>query len=212
MQTIKGIITTTEPLLGSANANPKIYEDFIASKMLPEDKSKKLEEELRSLPLEEQVEKATTVFPRDDKGLHLWDYHLRGKIKDAIGIAVELGLEAANGVTKWTYKRAVDQLVFVSPRRVYAMRGGAHITKPDGIETRPLRATTLQGDRVALASSERLDPGVEFAFEITWLTAKGKSKLIVNEELIVWALDYGKLNGLGQWRGGGFGRFTWKRL
>ena len=208
MQKLNITITTTESLLGSANANPEVYREFIASKSPSAEAAR---EEIESLPVETQMEKATTVFPRDEKGIFLWDYQLRGFLKEAIGVACELGEEVSKPLTKWTYKRAVDSLVFVNPRRIYAYRDGSIIKVPDSSNTRPLRAATMQGDRVALASSEQLDAGVTFSAEIAWLSGtNSKSKIAINEDMITWALNYGAMKGLGQWRGGGFGRFKWE--
>ena len=66
---------------------------------------------------------------------------------------------------------------------------------------RPLRAQTAQGERVALASSEEAPAGTQIEFEI----------LMLNEDLepavLEW-LEYGQLNGIGQWHNSGKGRFA----
>jgi hypothetical protein len=68
---------------------------------------------------------------------------------------------------------------------------------------RPLRASTAQGERIALAHSETCPAGTAVELEIVCLD-KGHEKLV--KEL----LDYGKMRGLGQWRNSGKGRFTWE--
>ena len=208
MQTLNVSITTIEPMLGSSSANPDLHKEFIATKAPDADKA---EEELRALPVELQLEKAMTVFPRDDKGLFLWDYQVKGFLKEAIGIACETGNTLAGPLTKWTYKRAVDSLIFIEPRRIYMTQAGAPLMgSPDKL-TRPLRCDTMQGSRVALATSEQVPTGVNLEFTITWLESENaKSKLKITEDLLRWALNYGKLKGLGQWRSGGFGRFEWE--
>ena len=71
---------------------------------------------------------------------------------------------------------------------------------------------TAQGPRVTLAGSEFVkDWMVEI--EVSLLenkeTAKGKA---ITWAVVEDALDYGRLSGLGQWRNGGFGRFTWEQI
>jgi hypothetical protein len=209
MQTIKVSLTTIEPMLGSSSANPDLHKEFIAAKAPDADKA---EEELRALPVELQLEKAMTVFPRDDKGLFLWDYQVKGFHKEAIGIACETGNTLAGPLTKWTHKRAVDSLIFIEPRRIYMrLKGGPWLVETPDKLTRPLRADTMQGSRVALATSEQVPAGITLEFTINWLECdNAKSKLKITEDLIRWALNYGKLKGLGQWRSGGFGRFEWE--
>ena len=61
----------------------------------------------------------------------------------------------------------------------------------------------MRGERIALATSETVPAGTTFKFEI---------KTIQPEltEFFAECLDYGALNGLGQWRNSGKGAFTWE--
>jgi len=194
-------ITLTEDMLGTACQNKEVHEEFIASKSADADKAK---EELEALHADELMEKAVTVFPRDVDGAPmLWDYQVKGFIKDAIGLLLELESgEIKVGKTKlskFTHKRLVDNYIFVSPRRI-------HIDGKLGpICTRPLRADTMKGERVSLASSESILAGASFDCEIITLAPS-------LEPMIRKALDYGRLKGLGQWRGSGKGRFNWEEV
>lgn len=80
---------------------------------------------------------------------------------------------------------------------------------PDGAEIgncqRPLRASTAQGERVALANSESCPAGTIIEFTIMCMV----DELMNN--VIEW-LDYGKLNGIGQWHNSGKGRFEWEDI
>lgn len=79
-------ITLTEELLGTASNDPKIHEDFIASKA-PDAPSR--EEEVEALGAEEVVQKGKTVFPRNSAGIPiLWDYQVKGFLKDTVGHCV----------------------------------------------------------------------------------------------------------------------------
>jgi hypothetical protein len=199
-----------EPLLATMTGNPQVFEDY--KRELAPDEVKANEEAAVIEALSQQIEKASTVFARDDKGLFLWDYNIKGMLKENIGILCELG--QAGSLTRWTYKKAVDNTVFVAPRRLYLMRNGAVLIKPDGDVQRPLRADTLQGERVALARSEMCEAGTTVSFELTiFLSENAKSKYAsINEELIGAALDYGRVKGIGQWRNASWGRFEWEQI
>jgi hypothetical protein len=148
------------------------------------------------------------VFAQDEKGLFLWDYHWKGYIKENIGAFCELGM--FKKLSKWTFKRAVDQAIFVLPRRCYLTRGGKHVVEPDGALQRPIRATTMQGDRVALANSEMVKPGTQTSIKVV-LMASENAKSVWSEltpDVLKEVFARGQLSGHGQWRGGGYGRFN----
>jgi hypothetical protein len=71
--------------------------------------------------------------------------------------------------------------------------------------TRPLRAETMRGERVALATSEEIPAGTTFECEITTLDKH-------LDDLIVKCLDNGANKGIGQWRNSGKGRFVWEAV
>jgi hypothetical protein len=194
-------VTLTEDMLGTASANPDIHKEYIASKSADAEKS---EEELKALPANTLMEKSMTVFPRDTDGTPiLWDYQFKGFIKEAVGILVDLlDKETRIGktkLTKFTHKRIVDNFIFVSPRKLRLSE------KVGSLCTRPLRADTMQGERVALASSEIVPAGTSFTCEIRTLNPQ-------LDDLVRKCLDYGALKGIGQWRNSGKGRFTWEEV
>lgn len=200
MSTIKVRITLIEDLLGTASNNPDIHKEHIAENSKDADKVK---EELQALPADELMEKSLTVFPRDMDGMPiLWDYQLKGFLKDAIALLSELSdKEIKVGKTKlskYTVKRIVDNYVFVAPRKIRL----AHVS---GICTRPLRAVTMQGERVALASSEVVPAGTKFEAAMSTMSP-------ALDELVKNSLDYGVNKGIGQWRNSGKGRFTWEEM
>lgn len=201
-------IELTEPCLATSPANRDLLSEYIADNAPTEEKKK---EEIESIG--EQIQKATTVFPVQDGKLFVWDYQLKGYLKEAIGILIELG--EFKKLSKWTFKRAIDACVFVAPRRVFIMgKDGKPKSKPDGVVERPLRATTMQGDRVALARSEMVEAGSKLAFQIALLesTSTKSNFAEVDEAAIKACLDYGKLRGFSQWRNASYGRFLVKRF
>jgi len=197
-------VTFLDPLLGTASADPQIHEKFIATKSADKAKAKA---ELEALPAEELIENAVTVFPRNGDGRPiLYDYQVRGFLKEALGAIVETGkieLKGSRGgkllISKYTYKRVIDNYIFVMPREI-----NLWLPAKNGITicTRPLRAQTLRGERIALASSEQISAGTTFDCEITLFEP-------VLEPLIRQCLDFGEHKGLGQWRNSGKGRFEW---
>lgn len=76
MKALKIRISFTEELLGTANSDPKIHEEFIASNA-PDAPSRA--EEVETLGVNEVVEKQKTIFPKDEEGNPIiWDYQIKG--------------------------------------------------------------------------------------------------------------------------------------
>lgn len=210
-------LTFTEPLLAVCPGNRDIYHDWKSPNAPSAALAAEEEAALPELDPEEIEIKGMTVFPRDDTGLHFWDWQLRGMIKEQIETLVHLG-SAPDALNVYNYKKAVNKFVHVTPRRVYLLDPSGNPWKI-AIEKlqRPLRASTMRGERIALASSELLPVGTTCRFDVILLQSPPKSgpktKLAVfDEDLIAQCLNLGKLTGLGQWRSGGWGRFTWERL
>jgi len=202
-------VTLREEMLGMRSGNPDVATEFLKKKFggeekIPADVARTAEEEQELI--EEGTEKGTTVFPRDAAGNPiLFDYQLRGAIKDWIAGMLETGWKGKGGPgTKgwnpWNYKKHVDSCIFVRPRQIilHIPEGGEM-----GLCERPLRATTMKGDRVALARSETVPVGTTFAAEIHLL----RPQLEVDvREIIEYGATY---RGLGQWRNSGKGAFDY---
>lgn len=200
---IKIRITFTEPVLGSEPNTEEIYREFVASKA-PD--ALTMEEEIAAMGSEMYEEKGTTVFSRDGGTACLWDYQIRGFFKGSCG-----GIQKAKGrKTKLksqnlkAYKKVIDNNIFVFPRRIpLNLPEGQTIEKAITINQRPLRAQTAQGERVALASSEQLPAGTWFDITVGLLDAS-------MEDVVMEWLEFGKLNGIGQWRNASYGRFDFE--
>lgn len=190
------------PILGGQPANPAVRTQYISSRApLPG-----LGEEEDSL-LSDLEEKGLTVFLRDDENrLLLMDYMVKGFFKSALG-AVKAQVDVAQERAK------VDKFLFIAPRRIPLRRNGMYIIDEDQQLERPLRASTMKGERVTLAASEMVEDPWSLAFEVTLIPNNGTAKSrAVTWEAVETALEYGRYCGLGQWRNGGYGRFTWKRI
>lgn len=184
-------VTFTEGILGTASANPELVREFIASKR-PEGVD---EAEVEAIPVAEELQKATTVFPRNAAGVPiLWDYQIKGFFKDAAGM-----LERIDKKLK-AYKKVIDGLIFVEPRQIEI-----EVSGPITFCERPLRADTAQGPRVALARSEEIPAGSKIVFTVKILDPK------LENHIEAW-MNYGADRGMGQWRNSGKGRFTYRVL
>lgn len=196
MKEMKVELTFTEAILGTASGNPELHSEFIASKA-PDAQTKA--EEVAALGAEEVERKDMTVFPRTEDGKpFLYDYQIKGFMKHACGMLRNVSDTESSKIK--AYKKFIDGLVFINERQIPLEFDGEV-----GNLQRPLRASTAQGERIALANSETCPAGTKIRFTISIL----KDDL---EKAVTEWLDYGKLNGIGQWHNSGCGRFTWKEV
>jgi len=196
MKTMKVKLTFTEPILGTSPTNEDIYRDFIGSKA-PDAAS--VEDEVAALGADAVAEKGMTVFPRTEDGTpFLYDYQIKGFFKDSCGGLRKIKGSKSSGIK--AFKKEIDKLIFPQPR-VIPFENYGEIGKCE----RPLRAQTMQGERVSLACSEQIPAGASVTFQIMLLDD-------AHEEVVREWLDYGALSGIGQWRNSGKGRFTWEEL
>lgn len=194
-------ITLNEEMLGMSTANADIYREYIASKS-PD--AATIDEEVASIGVDAVEEKGITVFPRMEDGTpFLWDYQMKGFFKDTCQMLSKAGKAGYEGgkacAALKAYKKAIDGLLFVSPRKIPVILSGEI-----GFCSRPLRAMTMQGERVSLAKAETCPAGSTIEFEITCLDKN-------LENMVVECLNYGSMRGLGQWRNSGKGVFTWEK-
>ena len=195
-------ITLTDEMLGT-NPRKDIHEKFISSNA-PDAESRA--EELEHLPVEDMVKNEMTVFYRDSDGAPAMAcYHLYGFFKSACGFLRKV--KGTRSEKLKAYKKAIDGLIKVYPDRNDKTGRFITLNLPEGGEIgncqRPLRAQTMQGERVALANSETVPAGTWFECDVV---AFDEGLWDTIEE---W-LDYGEFNGLGQWRSSGKGTFVWE--
>ena len=183
-------VTFITPVLGT-QPQKNVASEYLAAKFA-ENAGQLPDDEIDTLP--EMVEKGTTVFHRLNGEPILYDYQIKGFIKEAGRIF--------NGLHNVKALRSkIDNLVFVTPRQI-------ELHLPDGAKTdyleRPLRAETAQGPRVALARSEMLPEGTWFKIRLEVYDGQ------VTDDLLRDLFTYGCHKGLGQWRNGGYGRFEFE--
>lgn len=185
-------LTFTDDLLGTSSGNPELHREFIASKA-PD--AAKMEEEVALLGVEAVEEKSMTVFPKMADGTpYLWDYQIRGFFKEICGAM--RGIPGTKSSKVKAYKKKVDNTIFVEPREIPL---DLHSMKIADCQ-RPLRASTMQGERIALANSEVCPQGTTCEFDVLCMVDEDV------DMLREW-LEYGKYKGIGQWRNSGKGRF-----
>jgi hypothetical protein len=183
------IILTTD-MLGTVPKNEEIYKDYIETKRPNGGKDE--------VDIQKEEEKGWTGFHSDDEGLFIFDYMIKGFLKHWGNVLKDtLGVKGL--------RSKIDDVVFISPRKIRPYRDGSVLTRPDGVCERPLRAMTMKGERVSLAKSDIINAGTMFDFKINLLELKGDNK--VTEKIIKELLAHGKLLGLGQWRNSGAGSF-----
>jgi len=200
-------LSFTERVLGSLPSSDEVFLKYIAPnldkdtrvKEFPELKEELIKEELQTLKRdkkedEDERESMLTIFHKKDDGIYLLDYQVKGFIKNSGNVLKDiLGIRAL--------RSKIDNFVFVYPRYIKIA------DKPDGIYVRSLRAQTAQGPRICIAGSEYVEPPCPIEIEIELLPHKE-----VKWQIIYALLDYGSRLGIGQFRNGSFGRFTWEEI
>lgn len=193
-----------DDVLGTAPGDPDIHGAYVSSKA-PDAATK--EEEIAAIGEDEFRAKGKTIFPTDESGNPIfWNYQIKRFFKSAC--AAQRGLTGSKSSKVKAYKKKIDLGIFVFPDADDPSSRAIkiHMTKAGvGECQRPLRAETMQGPRVAIADSDSIEKGSWIEFDVVMLD-DGDWPLVSE-----W-LDYGKFNGLGQWRNSGKGAFVWHEI
>ena len=199
-------LTLTEPLLGSQPRNREVYTAYIAARAAAAANPAAHPAEVagEANDVQEVESRGWTGFLADEQGVYILDYVLRGYLKAASRV-LGLTLPGKRKAEVALGPSVVDNYVFVTPRKLRLLRAGQPIRGPEGVLERPLRAMTVQGPRVSLARSYVIREDATIECEISLLGSR------VTADLVEQLLDYGRLQGLGQWRNASYGRFTWER-
>ena len=208
MKQMRVKLTFLEPVLGSSPNDEDLYSRFIGDKA-PDAMS--LKEEIEALGEDGAdivIERGTTVFPRDNDGTPIfWNSQIEGFFKGTCGFLRSVPGTLSSKVK--AYKKNIDGRIFVEGDITDTNKTGRKIRIKDAfpIDTfeRPLRAQTAQGERVSLARSERIPEGASCEFTITCLVDD-------DMDMVKEWLDFGRRNGLGQFRNAGHGRFEWEEV
>lgn len=206
MKTMKIRVIFEEPVLGTRPADPEIHAHYIASKA-PD--AKTMAEEIAAHGAEEVEERGKTIFEKMEDGTpFLYTYMLEGFFKEAARTLKKVPGTITSKTT--AYLKKVDNFIFVEGflkgnRRIMPLYLPMDLDLTATDNQRPLRASTPQGERVALAHSEEAPAGTYFECSITCL-------IDADVKLVMEWLDYGHWKGMGQWRNSGLGRMVWEEL
>jgi hypothetical protein len=191
-------IIFTEELLGGCPNSEEIYSDYIANKASDVDRK----EEIKALGVDESIEQGTTKFLEVDGKPALSNHVWLGYLKEKIGYLKGLKNKelACTGFT--AYKKKLDLGVsFGAKFSILVIPNGGQMS----ICQRSLRAQTMQGERIALASSITVPARSRTRFTLVMPPEYKK--------YIIEALDEGRYEGTGQWRGSGKkGTFLWEEF
>lgn len=212
-ETMRVKLVFIDSLLGGEPGSTELHEDYIQTK-IPDDQY--TPEELKAIKDEEIAalmdgdQKGKTVFYRNEAGEPcLKNNHIKGFFKSA---CAALKPDKDNISSKITsYKKEIDTHIFVyadandKAQRFIPIQNYGEINSCQ----RPLRAQTMQGERVAIADSEEIRAGAFIEFDVVILKHDKKP---LGVDLVKEWLDFGQFNGLGQWRNSGHGAFVYKVL
>ena len=205
---LKVRLTLLEQCLGTKPGNDELLRDHIISKSGDE---VKMAEEMKAreedCTTEEAVEKKMTFFDKYAGHPYIWDYMIKGFLKEAWKTVK--GIKGSKCSEVKAYRQKIDNSIFLAEedRKIFFMDGSGKLVEGSAMTEleRSLRAQTMQGERVALARSESVPAGSTLTF--TFLFLEPELEACVRE-----CLDYGFYKGLGQWRNGGYGRFKWEEV
>ena len=193
------MIELSEPMLGTTPCSPSIWAKHIQTKQEKALKKEGLSNEEIKIEIEKTIEgvvednelaNGKTSFMKDVTGYYVRDYFIKGFFKQSAKCMKQFG------ATKQLRSKVV-QFLFVKPAKMYIAEVDADLE----VVERPLRASTPQGERVAIARSECVPAGTKISFEVHIL------QNVITEGCLKSLLEYGSYEGLGQWRGSGAGRF-----
>lgn len=179
-----------EPILGTIPKDREVFKNFVASHTKTDEEAVRAEEDVDRVAEEIEARGWTGFYENAVGHPVLMDYQFKGFLKNAGNVMKDV-------VGVRNLRSHIEQTVFVFPRELELAE------KPDGVLERPLRGMTMQGPRVSVMRSDRIDPGRAYTLDLRVLE---KSK--VTERVLKEILSYGEFAGLLQWRNGGYGRFT----
>lgn len=187
-----------EELLGATPSDKEIYSSFIGKNASDDD----LADEISKIGPEGVIENGTTRFLMVDNKPALSNHTWLGFFKEKIGLIKLDDKSTASGKMS-NYKKRIDVGVgFSTKYSILVPPKGQTV----GICQRPLRAQTMSGERIALASSITVPPRTRTRFTLHMMSSEYIAP-------IKEALHLGRYTGTGQWRGSGKkGRFLWEEF
>ena len=218
MNNYKIKLNFTRPIIGSQPSDEEIRRKYITAKMITgrtgisaEIAMARVDDEIenfkKSKEFIENMERPLTVFFRDEDGnVSLSDVQLRGFIKDAFAFVSQehkilkkkqkKGDDKVEGYAKDYCRRWIGERISFK-EQYFILNGEIDIFE------RPIRCKTQLGERISIASSERIKKPSMVEFEL--LTSDD-----VTEKILRFIFDRGLFKGLGQWANAQWGCFTYE--
>lgn len=199
-------VTFHKPILGTKPNDPEIHSRFVASKA-PD--AETMAEEVARLGASEVEERGKTVFFKMEDGTpYLMSYQIKGFLKEAARTMKQIPGSETSKVK--AYLKKIDNFIGIygdipDDDEIIPLYMPLDLDLAETDCQRPLRASTPQGERVALAHSEEAPRG-------TWMEFTVASFIKSDLDLVREWLDYGDFKGIGQWRNSGKGRFQWEEI
>lgn len=189
-------LTFTGPVLGTTPTNAQIFTDYVVAKAI-ENGVNGVADEWDTAPTSLDIDRdlrGLTGFHRDNRGQpSLVNYQIRGYFKEA---AKHLRRDTSSlSHAMKAYSQVITGQVFVNGPGDNPKIIPFKLSGPITVLERPLRASTPQGERVSLTSSQCIPAGSSLSFQIKVLA----DKVVTEKHLREW-LDYGENLGLQQWR------------
>ena len=193
----------------------KSIENELGRKLAPSEKETLLGQDSEDFMLEllgEATDTKSTIFLKDSNGLpYLSGHVIKGFLKAATEALCKLK-PAKNGVflgSMAASAKYINTFLVCSDVYFFDEEGKRQDIKRNNGEaeycSRPLRAKTAKGDRIALASSEVIAENSVGEFVLTLL---GGDKSPISLKDLKECFEYGMFQGLGGWRGSGsYGMF-----
>ena len=179
--------------LGTIPKSEKVFSDYLKHRAKGKEGKDEFKSPLTGEEVDDREARAWTGFMEEDDKTYVMDYMIKGFLKHAGNVLKkELGIK--------NLRSKIDDLVFVTPRKIFfdGKKGS------DPIE-RSIRVMTPQGPRVSLIRSDYMEIGAKLEFKITVpIDCEIKKKHVLR------ILEHGAFMGLGQFRNGGYGRFSYE--
>jgi len=136
-----------------------------------------------TVSVEEEMEKTTLGFQKDEKGLFIRGGNIRAHLKDA-------ALQMSKVLDIQALKAKVANRVFVDDYRIYLEKDGKIVTESDGTYEQPVHVWTPQGQRSALKKIHYVEkPVMRFTLMILAVDEE------VDLDIMTYLFKYGQVHG-----------------
>lgn len=175
------------------------HDDILTQKQIEEAQSKLPElDGLKDIE-EEKVEKSSTGFLSDERGLYINTYQVKAMFRQSASM---LGVYVKKRGSKQVCAEGAEIKGVEHESRIYLGK-----TEPDGTDESVVHAMTPKGKISGIKRSDYVE-GVTLRFQVWVLKTAPQESRHIGEEDIVRILTFAQENGVGADRSQGFGKFN----